>query len=162
MKINNKKIMAWMIVFLLVIQLVLPTITFANDEDISLKVTLSRNSTNRNQIDILATDSKYNITELKYVHKYITLEEIEYFEGNNSDVITFSITPSQRVEESFLLDGYGPYTVYAKNEHGDRFLNRITIQGPAILPQITLEQIEGNPLHLHTILFQRMELILFM
>ena len=76
MKINNKKIMAWMIVFLLVIQLVLPTITFANDEDISLKVTLSRNSTNRNQIDILATDSKYNITELKYVHKYITLEEI--------------------------------------------------------------------------------------
>ena len=33
MKINNKKIMAWMIVFLLVIQLVLPTITFANDED---------------------------------------------------------------------------------------------------------------------------------
>lgn len=149
MKINNKKIMAWMIVFLLVIQLVLPTITFANDEDISLKVTLSRNSTNRNQIDILATDSKYNITELKYVHKYITLEEIEYFEGNNSDVITFSITPSQRVEESFLLDGYGSYTVYAKNEHGDRFLNRITIQNPADLPQITLEQIEGNPLHLH-------------
>lgn len=141
--------MAWMIVFLLVIQLVLPTITFANDEDISLKVTLSRNSTNRNQIDILATDSKYNITELKYVHKYITLEEIEYFEGDNSDVITFSITPSQRVEESFLLDGYGPYTVYAKNEHGDRFLNRITIQSPAILPQITLEQVEGNPLHLH-------------
>ena len=149
MKINNKKIMAWMIVFLLVIQLVLPTITFANDEDISLKVTLSRNSTNRNQIDILATDSKYNIIELKYVHKYITLEEIEYFEGNNSDVITFSITPSQRVEESFLLDGYGSYTVYAKNEHGDRFLNRITIQNPADLPQITLEQIEGNPLHLH-------------
>ena len=149
MKINNKKIMAWMIVFLLVIQLVLPTISFANDEDISLKVTLSRNSTNRNQIDILATDSKYNITELKYVHKYITLEEIEYFEGNNSDVITFSITPSQRVEESFLLDGYGSYTVYAKNEHGDRFLNRITIQNPADLPQITLEQIEGNPLHLH-------------
>mgnify|MGYP005771165827 FL=1 len=149
MKINNKKIMAWMIVFLLVIQLVLPTTTFANDEDISLKVTLSRNSTNRNQIDILATDSKYNITELKYVHKYITLEEIEYFEGNNSDVITFSITPSQRVEESFLLDGYGSYTVYAKNEHGDRFLNRITIQNPADLPQITLEQIEGNPLHLH-------------
>ena len=141
--------MAWMIVFLLVIQLVLPTTTFANDEDISLKVTLSRNSTNRNQIDILATDSKYNITELKYVHKYITLEEIEYFEGNNSDVITFSITPSQRVEESFLLDGYGSYTVYAKNEHGDRFLNRITIQNPADLPQITLEQVEGNPLHLH-------------
>ena len=162
MKINNKKIMAWMIVFLLGIQLVLPTIAFANDEDISLKVTLSRNSTNRNQIDILATDSKYNITELKYVHKYITLEEIEYFEGNNSDVITFSITPSQRVEESFLLDGYGSYTVYAKNEHGDRFLNRITIQSPAILPQITLEQVEGNPLHLHIILFQRMELILFM
>ena len=149
MKSNNKKIMVGMVIFIILIQLILPTITLANDKEISLKVTLNRNETNKNQIDILATDSKYNITELKYVHKYITLEEIAYFEGNNSDVISFSITPSQKVEESFLLDGYGPYTVYAKNEHGDRFLNRITIQNPTDLPQITLEQVEGNPLYLH-------------
>ena len=36
------------------------------------------------------------------------------------------------------MDGYGSYTVYVKNEKGDRYLSRMTIKDPTEMPDITL------------------------
>ena len=104
----------------------------------SINVSLKRDSVDKNKINITAIDSAYKITELKYVHKYIKIEEIEYFEADNEDVHTISITPAQKIEQSFEMDGYGSYTVYVKNEKGDRYLSRMTIKDPAKMPDITL------------------------
>ena len=91
---------------------------------------------------IKAIDTAYNITDLKYTHQYINTDNIDYFEQNNDDVYTFDITPAQTIEETFELDGYGSYTVYARNSKGDRFLARLTVSDPSDMPQITLTKDE--------------------
>ena len=137
------------LIMILVLQMILPLCTNAleidNDKETlvgagetSINVSLKRGSVDKNKINITATDSAYNITDLKYVHKYIKIEEIEYFEADNEDVHTISITPAQKIEQSFEMDGYGSYTVYVKNEKGDRYLSRMTIKDPAEMPDITL------------------------
>ena len=137
------------LIMILVLQMILPLYTNAvkinNEEEKligagenSINVSLKRDSEDKNKINITATDSAYKITELKYVHKYIKIEEIEYFEADNEDVHTISITPAQKIEQSFEMDGYGSYTVYVKNEKGDRYLSRMTIKDPAEMPDITL------------------------
>ena len=137
------------LIMILVLQMILPLYTNAleidNDKETlvgagetSINVSLKRDSVDKNKINITATDSAYNITDLKYVHKYIKIEEIEYFEADNEDVHTISITPAQKIEQSFEMDGYGSYTVYVKNEKGDRYLSRMTIKDPAEMPDITL------------------------
>ena len=137
------------LIMILVLQMILPLCTNAleidNDKETlvgagetSINVSLKRGSVDKNKINITATDSAYNITDLKYVHKYIKIEEIEYFEADNEDVHTISITPAQKIEQSFEMDGYGSYTVYVKNEKGDRYLSRMTIKDPAEKPDITL------------------------
>ena len=137
------------LIMILVLQMILPLCTDAleidNDKETlvgagetSINVSLKRDSVDKNKINITAIDSAYKITELKYVHKYIKIEEIEYFEADNEDVHTISITPAQKIEQSFEMDGYGSYTVYVKNEKGDRYLSRMTIKDPAEKPDITL------------------------
>ena len=137
------------LIMILVLQMILPLCTNAleidNDKETlvgagetSINVSLKRDSVDKNKINITAIDSAYKITELKYVHKYIKIEEIEYFEADNEDVHTISITPAQKIEQSFEMDGYGSYTVYVKNEKGDRYLSRMTIKDPAEMPDITL------------------------
>ena len=137
------------LIMILVLQMILPLYANAleidNDKETlvgagetSINVSLKRDSVDKNKINITATDSAYNITDLKYVHKYIKIEEIEYFEADNEDVHTISITPAQKIEQSFEMDGYGSYTVYVKNEKGDRYLSRMTIKDPAEMPDITL------------------------
>ena len=137
------------LIMILVLQMILPLCTNAleidNDKETlvgagetSINVSLKRGSVDKNKINITATDSAYNITDLKYVHKYIKIEEIEYFEADNEDVHTISITPAQKIEQSFEMDGYGSYTVYVKNEKGDRYLSRMTIKDPTEMPDITL------------------------
>ena len=137
------------LIMILVLQMILPLYANAleidNDKEIlvgagetSINVSLKRDSVDKNKINITAIDSAYKITELKYVHKYIKIEEIEYFEADNEDVHTISITPAQKIEQSFEMDGYGSYTVYVKNEKGDRYLSRMTIKDPAEKPDITL------------------------
>ena len=116
-----KKVIALLLIFMMIIPISLPVISKAVDwgitarEDVTLDVKLKRDEENSNIIHITATDSQYNITELKYVHKYIETNNIDYFEQNNPDVYTFSITPAKTIQETFELDGYGSYTVYAKN-----------------------------------------------
>lgn len=137
------------LIMILVLQMILPLCTNAleidNDKETlvgagetSINVSLKRDSVDKNKINITAIDSAYKITELKYVHKYIKIEEIEYFEADNEDVHTISITPAQKIEQSFEMDGYGSYTVYVKNEKGDRYLSRMTIKDPTEMPDITL------------------------
>ena len=137
------------LIMILVLQMILPLCTNAleidNDKETlvgagenSINVSLKRDSVDKNKINITAIDSAYKRTELKYVHKYIKIEEIEYFEADNEDVHTISITPAQKIEQSFEMDGYGSYTVYVKNEKGDRYLSRMTIKDPAKMPDITL------------------------
>ena len=137
------------LIMILVLQMILPLYANAleidNDKETlvgagetSINVSLKRDSVDKNKINITAIDSAYKITELKYVHKYIKIEEIEYFEADNEDVHTISITPAQKIEQSFEMDGYGSYTVYVKNEKGDRYLSRMTIKDPAEKPDITL------------------------
>ncbi len=139
-----------LLVILFIQNLYFPTLSLAKDEEtISLDVTLSRDEKDPNRIRIIAKDTQYQITELKYVHKAIKLDQISYFEEPHNDIYTFSITPSMYIEESFSLDGYGTYTVYAKNAYGNRFLSRITLRDPALLPSLTVSQDQENPLHLH-------------
>ena len=137
------------LIMILVLQMILPLYanaleidndkeTLVGAEETSINVSLKRDSVDKNKINITATDSAYNITDLKYVHKYIKIEEIEYFEADNEDVHTISITPAQKIEQSFEMDGYGSYTVYVKNEKGDRYLSRMTIKDPTEMPDITL------------------------
>ena len=155
---SRLKILPILIIMVLILQFLLPIVSSAADietlvaradeKEGTLSVRLKRDEVNSNQVNITATDSQYNIEELKYVHKHIELSEISYFEENNSDVCTLSITPSPNVTASFMMDGYGTYTVYAKNSHGDRYLARITIRDPGQLPDLTLIKDEENPLSL--------------
>ena len=151
------KILSILVITILVMQVIMPltanaaTIengvsTFA--EEGTMKVTLKRDEVDSNTINITATDTTYNIEELKYVHKDIAVEDISYFQENNSDVYTFNITPSQNITESFEMDGYGTYTVYAKNSRGDMYLSKITIHDPESAPDITLIKDEEDPLSL--------------
>ena len=150
MKNNIKKNISIFVILIMIIQVLIPIVSQATDVsgvsegDITLNVELKRDETNPNQINITATDSKYKITDLKYVHKYIETSNANYFEEEHDDIYTFDITPSQSIHESFELDGYGSYTVYAKNEAGNAFLSRITVNDPNDMPQITLTRDEEN------------------
>ena len=150
MKNRIKKNISIFVILLMLIQVLIPIVSQATDVsgvsegDITLNVELKRDETNPNQINITATDSKYKITDLKYVHKYIETSNANYFEEEHDDIYTFDITPSQSIHESFELDGYGSYTVYAKNEAGNAFLSRITVNDPNDMPQITLTRDEEN------------------
>lgn len=154
MKNHIKRMIILLIVMVIVLPISLPIISkavnfqVASNEEISLNVQLKREEENPNIVHITATDTTYKITDLKYVHQYIETSNIDYFEEDHEDIYTFSITPAQTIEETFELDGYGSYTVYAKNERGDRFLARITINDPNDLPQITLSRDKNNPLYL--------------
>ena len=123
MDVKIKRILSIFVILMLMIQVVLPVVSKATDTDINLEesdvtmnIELKRDETNSNIINITATDSEYNITALKYVHKYIETSNANYFEEEHDDIYTFDITPSQSIHESFELDGYGSYTVYAKDE----------------------------------------------
>ena len=149
-----KKMTILLIVMVIVLPISLPIISkavnfqVASNEEISLNVQLKREEENPNIVHITATDTTYKITDLKYVHQYIETSNIDYFEEDHEEIYTFSITPAQTIEETFELDGFGSYTVYAKNERGDRFLARITINDPNDMPQITLTRDQDNPLYL--------------
>ena len=154
MKNHIKRMIILLIVMVIVLPISLPIISkavnfqVASNEEISLNVQLKREEENPNIVHITATDTTYKITDLKYVHQYIETSNIDYFEEDHEDIYTFSITPAQTIEETFELDGFGSYTVYAKNERGDRFLARITINDPNDMPQITLTRDQDNPLYL--------------
>ena len=154
MKNHIKRMIILLIVMVIVLPISLPIISkavnfqSASNAEISLDVKLKRDEENPNIVHITATDTTYKITDLKYVHQYIETSNIDYFEEDHEDIYTFSITPAQTIEETFELDGFGSYTVYAKNERGDRFLARITINDPNDMPQITLTRDQDNPLYL--------------
>ena len=149
-----KKMTILLLVMVIVLPISLPIISKAvnfqsdSNAEISLDVKLKRDEENPNIVHITATDTTYKITDLKYVHQYIETSNVDYFEEDHEEIYTFNITPEQTIEETFELDGYGSYTVYAKNERGDRFLARITINDPNDLPQITLTRDQDNPLYL--------------
>lgn len=143
---SKLKILSILIIITIILQFLSPLVS--NGAEGTLNVVLKRDEINSNQVNITATDTQYNIEELKYVHKRIEKSEISYFEEDNDDVYTLMISPSKNVEASFMLDGYGTYTVYAKNSHGDRFLSRITINDPGDLPDLTLTRDDNNPLSL--------------
>ena len=152
MKNYIKKFIVIFMVIVMILPVTFPAISkavdsqaTANDEKITLDIQLQRDKTNPNFIQITATDSAYTITDLKYVHQYIETDQIDYFEQDNSDVYTFDIIPAQTIQETFELDGYGSYTVYAKNSRGDRFIARLTVSDPSDMPQITLTKDEENP-----------------
>ena len=158
MRKNIKLIISLAIIAIMLFSTITPTISEAyelatqaanenSENNITLDLKVKRDETDANKINITATDTEYSIVELKYVHKSIDASNISYFEENNSDVHNFNITISQNVQESFNLDGYGVYTVYAKNEKGDRMLSRIKINDPADVPDITLIKDTENPLY---------------
>lgn len=135
-------IQAITITLMLVIQMIIPILSLA--EGITLSVELKRDEVDTNRINIIATDTTYDIVELKYVKKEITTDNINYFKENNSDVITLEIEQSHEVNSYFQLDGAGTYTVYAKNSHGDQFLSRITINESNNVT-INIEKDQENP-----------------
>lgn len=151
---KRKTTISFMIILIIILQIMLSLKANAYEAQetkeiqSTLYVKLKRDEIDSNKINITATEATYNITELKYVHKYIELSDINYFEQNNSDVYTFSIVPSKQIQSSFQLEGYGSYTVYAKNSRGDRFLSRITIKDSSELPDINLTRDTENPLHI--------------
>lgn len=150
MRNKIKKSISIFIILIMILQVLIPIasqateVSGASDGDTTLNVELKRDEANPNQINITATDSEYNITDLKYVHQYIETSNANYFEEDHDDIYTFEITPSQSVQESFELDGYGSYTVYAKNEVGNAFLARVTVNDPNDMPQIKLTRDEEN------------------
>lgn len=152
--INNtmKKIISILIIMIMILPISLPVMSTAADtvsseeDDYPLDIALSRDG---NTVHITATDTESNITDLKYVHQYIETDNIGYFEEEHEDIYTFDITPAKTIEESFELNGYGSYTVFAKDEKGYMFLSRLTISDPNDMPQITLEKEEENPLILN-------------
>lgn len=151
---RKKLIISILMIGILISQMILPVIANAfeieNNEMVGAETTLSvKVKRTSNTITITATDTTYNITDLKYVHKEIKLADISYFEESNEDVYNFDITPSKEITESFEMDGYGTYTIYTKNERGDRMLNHITIKDPAESPEITLTRDEDNLFNLN-------------
>ena len=147
-----KKVFALLLIMVMILPISLPVASKAVDSEISstsnedypLNVVLERDEANPNIIHITATDTESNITALKYVHQYIDTDNIGYFEEEHEEIYTFDITPAQRIEESFELDGYGSYTVYAKDERGNAFLARLTVNDPNDMPQITITREEEN------------------
>lgn len=135
------KMLPILIIMMFVMQVLLPVISKAAEG--TLNVELKREG---NTVNITATDTQYNIEEVKYVHKLIDKSNISYFEENNSDVYTLNITPSSRVETSFEMDGYGDYTIYVRNSHGDRYLKMLTVHAPEEAPNLALIRDEENPL----------------
>lgn len=151
---RKKLIISILMIGILISQMILPIIANAfeieNNEMVGAETTLSvKVKRTSNTIIIAAKDTTYNITDLKYVHKEIKLADISYFEESNEDVYSFDITPSKEITESFEMDGYGTYTIYTKNERGDRMLNHITIKDPAESPEITLTRDEENLFNLN-------------
>ena len=148
-----KKVFALLLIMVMILPISLPVASKAVDSEISstsnedypLNVVLERDEANPNLIHITATDTESNITALKYVHQYIDTDNIGYFEEEHEEIYTFNITPAQRIEESFELDGYGSYTVYAKDERGNAFLARLTVNDPNDMPQITITREKENP-----------------
>ena len=143
---NFLRIISLLIMIMLIIPVSLPIISNAyeietqavDDEEGTLSASVKRDEINRDQINIVATDTTYNIEKIKYVHKRIEKEDISYFEEDNEDVYELTFSPAKNVETSFMMDGYWTYTVYVKNSHGDAFLSRITIHDPEDLPDLTL------------------------
>ena len=156
MKNTIKKIVSVLIIMMMILPICLPIVSKAVDsgtsatseQDYPLNIVLERDETNPNLIHITATDTESNITDLKYVHQYIDTDNIGYFEEEHEEIYTFDITPAQTIEETFELDGYGSYTVYAKNEKGYAFLARLTVNDPNDMPQITLTK-EKDSLNLN-------------
>ena len=151
---RKKLIISILMIGILISQMILPIIANAfeieNNEMVGAETTLSvKVKRTSNTITIAAKDTAYNITDLKYVHKEIKLADISYFEESNEDVYSFDITPSKEITESFEMDVYGTYTIYTKNERGDRMLNHITIKDPAESPEITLTRDEENLFNLN-------------
>ena len=154
MKSYIKKLLSFLLIMVMLLPISLPVISKAAEsettsrQEASIDVQLQRDETNPNIIHITATDTTYKITDLKYVHQYIETDNVDYFEEEHEKIYTFDITPAQTIQETFELEGYGSYTVYAKNERGDRFLARLTVNDPNDMPQITLTRNEENPLEL--------------
>ena len=151
---RKKLIISILMIGILISQMILPIIANAfeieNNEMVGAETTLSvKVKRTSNTITIAAKDTAYNIIDLKYVHKEIKLADISYFEESNEDVYSFDITPSKEITESFEMDVYGTYTIYTKNERGDRMLNHITIKDPAESPEITLTRDEENLFNLN-------------
>ncbi len=152
MKNTIKKIVSVLIIMMMILPICLPIVSKAVDsgtsatseQDYPLNIVLERDETNPNLIHITATDTESNITDLKYVHRYIDTDNIGYFEEEHEDIYTFNITPAQTIEETFELDGYGSYTVFAKDEKGNAFLARLTVNDPNDMPQITLTKEENS------------------
>ena len=150
MKSTVKKVTSLLIIIMMILSISLPVVsravdvTSSEEDNFPLDVVLERDETNPNLIHITATDTESNITDLKYVHQYIDTDNIGYFEEDHEDIYTFDITPSQTIEETFELDGYGSYTVFAKDEKGNAFLARLTVNDPNDMPQITLTKEENS------------------
>ena len=153
---NLIKTIAFFIIMIMILPISLPIVSKAVDngkiltsqEDYPIDVVLERDKENPNLVHITATSTESNIIELKYVHKYIETDNASYFEEDHDDIYTFDITPSQTIEETFELDGYGSYTVFAKDENRNGFLARLTVNDPNDMPQITLTK-EENSLNLN-------------
>ena len=153
---NLIKTIAFFIIMIMILPISLPIVSKAIDsgkiltsqEDYPIDVVLERDKENPNLVHITATSTESNIIELKYVHKYIETDNASYFEENHDDIYTFNITPAQMIEETFELDGYGSYTVFAKDENRNGFLARLTVNDPNDMPQITLTK-EENSLNLN-------------
>ena len=156
MKNLIKKNIIFFIIMIMILPISLPIVSKAIDsgkiltsqEDYPIDVVLERDKENPNLVHITATSTESNIIELKYVHKYIETDNASYFEENHDDIYTFNITPAQMIEETFELDGYGSYTVFAKDENRNGFLARLTVNDPNDMPQITLTK-EENSLNLN-------------
>ena len=156
MKNLIKKTIIFFIIMIMILPISLPIVSKAVDngkiltsqEDYPIDVVLERDKENPNLVHITATSTESNIIELKYVHKYIETDNASYFEENHDDIYTFNITPAQMIEETFELDGYGSYTVFAKDENRNGFLARLTVNDPNDMPQITLTK-EENSLNLN-------------
>ncbi len=153
---NLIKTIAFFIIMIMILPISLPIVSKAVDngkiltsqEDYPIDVVLERDKENPNLVHITATSTESNIIELKYVHKYIETDNASYFEEDHDDIYAFDITPSQTIEETFELDGYGSYTVFAKDENRNGFLARLTVNDPNDMPQITLTK-EENSLNLN-------------
>ena len=151
MKNIVKKVISILIIIMMILPITLSSISRAADSGAAstLNIAWERDETNPNIIHIIATSTDGNITDLKYVHQDIDTDKASYFEEDHEDIYTFDITPSQRIEESFELDGYGTYTIYVKDEKRNALLLRITVNNPNDMPQITLTKDEENPLILN-------------
>ena len=139
---KEKKLVSIIVILALVIQILLPMATYANN-DVTLDIDLENDKTNK-KINISVTDTTYNITELKYVNKYISIDEISYFSETHDDIVSFEITAAKQISKSFSYTQHGTYTVYAKNSVGNAMLSRITLSDPEAVPQITITKDKTN------------------